>query len=203
MLQVCAIAPDTLELLKKLQAMPALADTRLVGGTALALHFGHRLSVDLDCFGNFDPEIITEILASENFNDFTIIADNRIIKHYVINRIKVDLVKYDRYPWLENIVLDGQVRLASLKDIAAMKIAAITNRGSRKDFVDLYFLLGKFPLKEIIDLYQTKYFDTDIWFAIRSLSYFEDAEQEEMPKMLIPATWDEIKTRILAEVRNL
>jgi len=203
MLQICAVAPDTLELLKKLQAIPELADTRLVGGTALAFHLGHRLSIDLDLFGSFDSEIITGLLQLGSFDSFQVVSDSKVLKHYFINQIKVDIVKYDRYKWLDECVIENQIRIAGLKDIAAMKIAAIINRGSRKDFVDLYFLLKIFDIKEIIGLYQTKYCDSDIFVALRSLSYFNDAEKEAMPKMLIPTTWDEVKTKLASAIREM
>jgi hypothetical protein len=104
MLQTRTVEPNTLELLKKLQSFPELADTRLVGGTALALHIGHRQSIDLDLFGKIDNEFITEALASKTFNDFRLLSENSYVKHYLINQVKVDIVRYDRYQWLENMV---------------------------------------------------------------------------------------------------
>ena len=202
MLQISTVAPDTLELLKHLQSIPELENTRLVGGTALAFHLGHRLSIDLDLFGKFDHEIITETLQSEVFDDFYVLSENKNIKQYLINQVKVDIVKYDRYQWLEDVIIDGQIRIAGLKDIAAMKIAAITNRGRKKDFIDIFFLLNIFSIKEIIDFYQTKYFDANIFLSITSLAYFDDAEKDDMPKMLIPTTWEDVKRKIIAEVKQ-
>ena len=202
MLQISTVAPNTLELLKRLQSIPELAGTRLVGGTALALHLGHRLSIDLDLFGKFDSEIITETLRSEAFDDFYVFSENKVIKHYLINQIKVDIVKYDRYQWLEDVVIDKQIKIAGLKDIAAMKIAAITNRGSKKDFIDMFFLLKIFAINEIIEFYQTKYFDANVFLAITSLAYFDDAEKEDMPQMLIPTAWEDVKNKIIEEVKQ-
>ena len=203
MLQIRTITPDTLELLKRLQSIPELTDTRLVGGTALAFHLGHRLSIDLDLFGKFDHETITETLKSEAFDDFYVLSESKVIKRYLINQVKVDIVKYDRYQWLEEAVIDNQIRIAGLKDIAAMKIAAITNRGTKKDFVDLFFLLQTFNIKEIIEFYQVKYFDANLFTVMLSLVYFDDAEKEDMPKMLIPTAWKDVKTRITAEIKTL
>ena len=203
MLQICTIAPDTLELLKKLQSISELADTRLVGGTALAFHLGHRLSIDLDFFGHFDTETITDTLRSEAFDSFSILVDGKAIKHYLINQVKVDIVEYHRYKWLEDVIIDDQIRIAGLKDIAAMKIAAITNRGSRKDFIDLFFLLKIFSIKKIIEFYQMKYDDADVFFAILSLTYFADADNQIMPKMLIPTSWEDVKKSIITEVKKL
>jgi len=203
MLQIRTITPDTLELLIRLQSIPELADTRLVGGTALAFHLGHRLSIDLDLFGSFDQEIITKTLQSEGFNTFNILSESKVIKQYLINMVKIDIVKYDRYSWLQDAVIDNQIRLAGLKDIAAMKVAAITNRGSKKDFIDLFFLLKSFSLQTIIEFYLTKYFDANPFPAIRSLAYFDDAEKDEMPKMLISTKWEDVKEKIASEVKKI
>ena len=203
MLQISTVTANTLELLKQLQSMPDLVETRLVGGTALALHLGHRLSIDLDLFGKFDPEIITEKLKSEPFKSFSVLYDTEFIKHYIINQIKVDIVKYDRYQWLENSINEDQITIAGLKDIAAMKIAAITNRGTKKDFIDMFFLLKIFSIKEIVEFYQMKYKDANLFPAIISLAYFDDAEKDDMPKMLIPTDWEEVKNRIKTEVKQI
>jgi len=186
-----------------LQSIPELAETRLVGGTALALHLGHRLSIDLDLFGKFDQEKITEILKSESFDSFIVHSETEVIKHYIINQIKVDIVKYDRYQWLEKSVNEDQITIAGLKDIAAMKIAAITNRGTKKDFIDMFFLLKIFSIKEIVEFYQMKYPDANVFMAIISLAYFDDAEKDDMPKMLISTQWEDVKKRIIAEIKQI
>jgi len=183
--------------------MPELADTRLVGGTALALHLGHRLSIDLDLFGKINSDILTETLRAEKFETFDVVFENKVIKHYMINQIKVDVVKYDYYPWLEDVIVENEIKLAGMKDIAAMKLGAITNRGSRKDFIDLFFLLKTFSLKEIFDFYATKFPDSTPFLTFRSLVYFDDADKEDMPHMLIPTTWEEVKKCITAEVKKM
>ena len=203
MLQISTVASDTLELLKRLQSMPELAKTRLVGGTALAFHLGHRLSIDLDIFGTFDPETITETLQSEEFDDFFIFSESKVIKRYQINKVRVDIVKYDRYQWLEDAVIENNIRIAGLKDIAAMKVAAITNRGTKKDFIDMFFLLQIFDIQRILEFYQKKYSDTNLYTAILSLGYFVDAEKDGMPKMLIPTSWNDVKKRIAAAVKEI
>lgn len=92
--------------------------------------------------------------------------------------------------------------MASILDIAAMKIAAIEQRGSKKDFIDLYFLLQQFSLSEILQFYQQKITDGNEWIALRSLAYFEDAEREPMPTMFSDASWLLIKNHIANEVRK-
>ncbi|MCL2417520.1 MAG: nucleotidyl transferase AbiEii/AbiGii toxin family protein [Bacteroidales bacterium] len=183
--------------------MPELADTRLVGGTALALLLGHRLSIDIDLFGKINSDILTETLRAERFETFDVTFENKVIKHYMINQVKVDVVKYDYYPWLESMIVEDGIRLAGMKDIAAMKLGAITNRGSRKDFVDLFFLLKTFSMKEIFGFYAEKFPDSTPFITFRSLVYFDDADKENMPDMLIPTTWEEVKKRIADEVKKL
>ena len=98
--------------------------------------------------------------------------------------------------------MDG-VRLAGVKDIAAMKVNAITNRGTRKDFVDMARLLDDYLIEDIFAWYREKYPEANPALAMRSLSYFVDAETMPMPKMLIPFDWEAAKDRIRAAVRKL
>ena len=203
MLQTRTVQPSTLELLINLQRLEFLKSTRLVGGTALALMLGHRLSIDLDFFGQVegDTNSIGEDLQAEGFN-VTWAANTKNIHVYMVNGVKTDIVNY-RYSWIDDMVEEGGIRLAGLRDIAAMKVAAITNRGSRKDFVDMYFLLNHFSMTEIMDLYLKKYPDGSAFLAYKSLLYFVYAEAQVMPKMLIPTTWNTIKKRIIAEVKQM
>ena len=113
---------------------------------------------------------------------------------------------YYKYPLLEQTVLFGGIQLASLADIAAMKIHAIEDRGTRRDFVDVYFLSKKYSLEEMLTFYQKKYavLEDHLYSILRSLDYFEDAEQEQqMPKMLVPVNWEEIKEYFSKETRRL
>ena len=100
------------------------------------------------------------------------------------------------YPWLEEYILEDGLRLADKKDIAAMKMAAITGRGTKKDFVDLYFLLKEFKLEEILGFYNQKYFDGSEYLVLKSLSYFDDAEKDMDLHMLKPISWEKIKSYI-------
>ena len=100
------------------------------------------------------------------------------------------------------VEVDG-VRLAGVRDIAAMKVNAITNRGTRKDFVDMARLLDDYPLEDIFAWYREMYPAANPALAMRRLSYFADAETMPMPKMLIPFDWEKAKDRIRAAVRRL
>jgi len=203
MLQISTVQPSTLELLIALQSTALLKSTRLVGGTALALQLGHRLSIDLDFFGQVEGNTasIADNLLSEGFS-VQWESNSKNIHIFKINGVKTDIVNY-KYSWIDNLIEDGGIRLAGMKDIAAMKVAAITNRGSKKDFIDFHFLLDYFSMKEIMDLYLAKYPDGSSFLAYKSLTYFVDANKEIMPKMLIPTNWEEVKKRISTEVKQL
>lgn len=197
MLSYKTVEPHTLELLKKLTKEPFFAETRLVGGTALALQYGHRMSIDLDFFGNIEDDniAIREIL--NNIGTISVFKETTNIKIYSINGIKVDFVNYSRYAWIDSAIEEDGLRLASPKDIAAMKINAIEGRGTKKDFIDMYFLLQHYTLEEILAFYANKYPENSLFRALMSLSYFEDAEEQLMPKMFSKIEWREMKQFIL------
>jgi len=197
MLRTNTLEESTLDLLKRLQKIPLLSELRLVGGTALALQLGHRRSVDLDFFGPIDAEglQIADEMYAAGLEDIVVIRDTRTIKIFIVNTIKVDIVSY-RYKWLASSIEIDDVKLADIKDIAAMKLAAITNRGTKKDFIDIFFLLQQFTIKQMVKLYEQKFTDGSIFNVIRSLTYFEDAEKDTMPEMYIPADWTEVKQTV-------
>ena len=140
MLHYETIAPATLELLKRLMAEPQLADTRLVGGTALALQLGHRSSIDLDLFGHFSCDDIQLRKVLSSLGELQVINTSENVKLFTIDTVKVDVVNYDS-PWIDEMIYEDGLRLASVPEIAAMKVRAIVGRGTRKDFVDMYYLL--------------------------------------------------------------
>ena len=203
MLSFRTIEPHTLELLKHLMGVPYLKECRLVGGTALALQYGHRSSVDLDVFGDVpdDDQALLDIL--ENFGKIQGQKTTKYIKSFVVDNIKVDFVNYSRYPWIDEVVAKDGLRLASPKDIAAMKTYAIQNRGSKKDFIDLYFLLQHFTLEEILGFYSQKYPNYSMFRTRMALTYFEDAEGQECPKMWVDVDWETVKESIGQTVRKV
>ena len=201
MLSYQTVDAHTLELLRRLMAEPIFASLRLVGGTALALQYGHRNSIDLDFFGQLDDDAEEVKAILRKHGKLSVIKESRNIKIYLLNNIKVDFVNYN-YSWIDAPILEDELRLASPKDIAAMKINAIEGRGTKKDFIDIYFLLQHYTLHEILTFYQQKYPENSIFRALMSLSYFEDAEAQIMPIMYVPISWDEIKTTIQSQVNQ-
>ena len=201
MLHYETITPETHSLLEKLSDLSVLKDARLVGGTALALQLGHRTSTDLAFFGriNADSEELRDILREIGSVEVASVSKN--INIFWLNGIKVDMVNYP-YPWLDLPIEENRVRLASLNDIAAMKIAAIVNRGTKKDFIDLYTLLQSFSLDNILDMYSRKYSDGSLFIVMKSLIYFDDAETDPMPNVLNDATWEDVKDCLRTVVRD-
>ena len=200
MLSIQTVQPDTLELLKAISAQQEIKQLRLVGGTALALQYGHRQSVDLDFFGKL-PEDKDELIdVVRRVGEVTVLNRSKIILQMVVNQVKVDFVDYSRYPWIDEPVQGNGFVLASDKDIAAMKINAIMGRGTRKDFIDLYVLLQHYSLPQIMNFYRQKYPEFSEYRALLSMTYFDDAEMQDMPLMFIDTPWESMRTSIIQAV---
>jgi predicted nucleotidyltransferase component of viral defense system len=192
-----------LSLLERLSSIEELNKFTLAGGTALALQIGHRISYDLDFFlqGDLSNEMILH--AIENTGKLEIISQSPRILVLLMNNIKVDFIRHP-YSSIESPVLEQNLRLSGLKDIAAMKLHAIAGRGRRRDFVDLYFLLKRFSLKEIIAFYSRRFFDGNELMVVRSLSFFDDAESDpDVVYVSETVSWDEIKHSIHKAITSL
>jgi len=199
------LLPDTLRAIQLISGFPEIKKAYLAGGTALALHIGHRISVDLDFF---TQEEFNETETSTKLATLPEFVQDGTVKWTVWGKIgetKFSMFYY-KYPLLEDTLSFEGIRLASLSDIAAMKIHAIEDRGTRRDFVDVYFLSKKYTLEEMLDFYQKKYavLEDHLYSILRSLDYFEDAEAEsQMPRMKINVAWEEIKEYFRKETRRL
>ncbi len=170
-----------------LELLSRIAEVRtfyLAGGTALALYLGHRRSKDFDFFRSkeFNPQDLLSMLRET--------AEPEVL--YPLLR------PLHESPW--------GLLLADPEDIAAMKVAALAGRGSRKDFVDLYFHARQIaPLEQTFERFREKYrgVTVDPYHLLRSLTFFDDAEAEAMPDLLAGVTWDEIKAFFRAEAARL
>ena len=201
MLHYQAVDSSTLEILKRLFQLQVFNELRLVGGTSLALQLGHRKSVDIDMFGRLEADDFAVSDALRSFTRVTIIQKSENISIYSIDGIKVDIVNYS-YPWLSDVKNDDGIRLAQMDDIAAMKLSAITGRGTKKDFVDISILLQYFNLKQMLEFYSQKYSDGSEFLVLKSLSYFEDAEKDPNPVMLQKFDWQSIKEQIIVALKG-
>ena len=202
MLQSQTVVPELMELLKKIMSEKLFSDFNLVGGTALALQMGHRNSIDIDLFGNseINSEFFIEKLSE--FGEVKVAKSTKNILITKINEVKVDFVNY-KYPLLSECLFIENIRMLSVKDIAGMKLNAIAGRGSKKDFIDLYFLLNEFSLEDILSFYEKKYKDGSVFMVQKSLTYFEDADAQQQPKMFKDFNWETCKQKIIEEVLKL
>jgi hypothetical protein len=179
----------------------------LAGGTALAIHCGHRRSLDLDWFTAarlLDPLRLAQDLRDENV-PFITGRTERGTLHGTVSGVRVSLLEY-RYPLLQPLIFWPQFGacIASLEDLACMKLAALAQRGSKKDFVDIYALsLQHQPLQKLLRLYRRKYAIADVAHVLYGLAYFHDADKERMPKMLWNTDWRTIKQAIQGWVREM
>jgi len=188
---IAAPAEDTL---RALHDLPFPEGAYLAGGTGLALRFGHRRSVDLDFFVSeaFDEDQLLQRLQS--MAGVVVVTRAPQTLHLTIQNTKVSFLGY-AYPLLFPLLPFLDVPVADPRDIACMKITAIASRGTKRDFVDLYFACAHFGLGELLKLFARKYAETayNKLHILKSLTYFADAEKDPMPHMLAPLEWTEVK----------
>jgi predicted nucleotidyltransferase component of viral defense system len=196
MLQYKVVDESTLDLLIKINDCSLFEQYRLVGGTALALIHGHRKSIDLDFFGPKKIDTFEMLQFFKSIGDIQEVRSSSKIDSLFLNNVKIDVVNYP-YPWIDSVLKNEKIRIASSKEIAAMKIAAITNRGSKKDFYDLNKLLEIFSLQQILDFYTKKFTNSSVFFALKSIVYFDDAEEQEDPIMFDLTSWNDVKVNII------
>jgi hypothetical protein len=179
----------------------------LAGGTAIALQLGHRRSVDFDWFLNGhmpDPLLLAREIQEAGVPFVTGQIDRGTL-YGTVYGVRISFLEY-RYDLLDPFMAwpDFGCRLAGLRDLACMKISAVAQRGSKKDFVDLHALMREgFSLGDMLSWYQEKYGISDVGHVLYSLAYFDDAEAERMPRMIWTADWKGIKRTIQDAVLNL
>src|SRR5271157_3904552 len=180
--------------LRDLQQTSLLERFYLAGGTGLALHIGHRRSIDLDFFSRdaFDPEAI--LGKAESLEGLHVLSKDPETLHLTIGETKVSFLGY-RYPLLFPCEEISEVKVADPRDIACMKVSAIASRGTKRDFVDLYVSAGRFGLANILEWFDRKYAQThhNKLHVLKSLTFFDDAEKDPMAHMLAPLAWEEVK----------
>jgi len=178
----------------------------LAGGTALSLQLGHRRSVDLDFFSpTEDIPTIRHVLEEALAPFHAVLADSswgNLV--YLANNVRVGFYGYG-FPLVAPLMETEDARLASIEDIALMKMDALFSRATRKDFYDLYFICQKMPLQKILDLAPQKYanvrdFETQ---SVKRLVYFENAEADVDPVLLQPVSWQAVKEYFIQEAKGI
>ena len=176
----------------------------LAGGTACALHLGHRLSFDLDFFSSrsVEPRIIVAKL--KDLGKLEVLQNDEGTFNGSFNDVKLSFFIYP-YPLLFPLKDYQGIKIADIKDIACMKLDAISRRGTKRDFIDLYFICQDFDLSYLLALYEKKFakFNVPIWHVVKSLDYFNDAEENDLPEMLKPVNWQEVKNFFTGEANRL
>ncbi len=204
MLHTEAVDAKTLELIELLQSKEYLIGFHLCGGTALSLFYGHRKSLDIDLFTNFsfDASLVLGNIISDFQFQLSFSAPDTL-KGF-INNVKVDLLAHN-YKYIGDPVRLGRISVLSEKDICAMKLNAIAISGQRaKDFIDIWYLLRKFEVPEILGFYRTKYNQTNDAVILKSLLYFDDVDVADWPILISdPALkWTTVKRDIEKKVLN-
>lgn len=198
-----SISQETKLVLEKISQSDLAEKFYLAGGTALALQLGHRQSIDLDwfCETDFSNQEIKSRLSK--LGKFKITSESAGTVNGLLDNVRVSFLRY-QYKLLFPLVALGKVKLADERDIAAMKIDAVSSRGSKKDFIDIFFLLNKYSLAEIVGFFEKKYAEIDYnkLHILKSLIYFTDADDEPMPMMLRNINWEQVKKGIQEKVNK-
>ena len=198
------IAANVERTLADLERVPTVARFYLAGGTGLALHLGHRRSVDLDFFlgENFDVEAVLQHV--QQLKDFSLVSKSPGTIYAHIHGTKVSLIAYV-YPVLFPFERFLSLRIADPRDIGCMKVSAIASRGTKRDFVDLYVLSKQYGLNQLLAWFKTKFAQTNysMVHVLKSLTYFDEAEHDPMPDMLVPLSWEDVKQFFTSEAAQL
>ena len=188
------------EILKK---QKWINDYYLAGGTGLALVLGHRRSVDFDFFSKspFPNDVLSERLVK--IGNYVKLSEQKNTLHCIVNDINISFLEY-KHPLLENPIIEENIRIAGIKDIACMKLSAIISRGTKKDFIDISYILKNYGLEELLHFYSEKYNQHNYEYVLlKSLVYFADAEEDPMPRMSEKINWEAIKKSIIREVKKI
>jgi hypothetical protein len=190
--------------LRVLQGESILAPFYLAGGTGLALHLGHRRSVDLDFFTGEFAEPAELVQRLQRLEGFSLVSQAAQTLHVHLQGTKVSFLGY-AYPVLFPLGTFEGVKIADPRDIACMKISAVAGRGTKRDFVDLYTACRRYGLSQLLPLFKQKYAQANYstLHVLKSLCYFEEAEKEPLPDMAIPLSWEEVKQFFTHEVLRL
>ena len=187
-----------------IQKISVISQFYLAGGTGLALQLGHRLSQDLDFFSAdiFNVDALTVELAVLGKFQLEMKAKQTVAG--IFNQTKLSFLGYP-YPMLEAGATIGGIKVASIPDIACMKIDAISTRGAKRDFIDLFFIAQNLPLGQLFKQFEKKYASLhyNLMHVKKSLVYFDDAESDLMPEMLRPAEWSKVKFFFQEEIKKL
>ncbi len=207
MLHTDVLAWNTKKLLDSVKSKSWIKSFYLAGGTALALHYGHRVSVDLDWFT--EKSFLTKSLIKKlsAHGEFKLLNEAEDTVTGLLDDVKVSFITYP-YPMLKKttMYLPG-IQIASPLDIAVMKIGAIAGRNTRKNFIDLYLFLHReqMSLTTLLPYVKKKHpgVEVDLYHVFKALKYFADADKEPQPDMREVVDWNAVKKFFTLEVKKL
>lgn len=194
------ISPHSIKIIKRIY--PFVKDFYLAGGTALALQFGHRKSFDFDFFTQkkFNVNFLIN-----HFKPSKIEHASKYTLNCEINNIRFSFLFYE-YPLTQKIIMWNEIKIAHWKDIVAEKIKTVSQRGAKKDFYDLYFAFSqKISVQEAFEIFNKRFKDSGInkYHVLKSLVYFEDAEKEPDPVVLVKnISWQKVKSFFISNIKN-
>ena len=194
-----ALNARTVLLMKTISEIPSIIEKfYLAGGTALSLHLGHRRSEDLDLFAENRFALQPYIDTISSLNGQILMPEEGSI-HCIVNDVKLSLLFYP-YPLINPLVEFSGIKVASLDDIACMKIVAVSQRAEKKDFFDVYEIAKIYARSDIRELLHKKYKpqERNCYHMLRSIFYFNDAEENPDPISLNGTTWDDVKDYLLS-----
>ena len=197
-----AVIKGGIELLKDIFSMKETEKFSLVGGTNLALRFGHRISEDLDLFSveKFNEKEL-EIAIKEKFSDVKTMEGEEQRMLYYINGIKTEFIRF-KYPLMNKIEKWEGIKMDSLKDTIAGKLLAIVNRSTKKDYYDIHEFLKSKSMEELLGCYQKRYQQENTVPLVKALTYFWNAERQDNPISLNNTTWENVKSNLRQSVNN-
>lgn len=203
-MNLSCLSEKTLTVFNKLKSNKNISLFYLAGGTGLALQLNHRESEDLDFFikETFSQEMVLGWLSPLGKIESTQISSGTLNTY--LDGVKLQFLHYP-YICLKPLLEIENIRIASVEDIACMKLIALSDRGSKKDFIDLYEIMKIITLKDLLFLVQKKFVGIDYneTHLLKSLVYFKEAEKEPSPRLIKEISWEKIKTFMIEKVRKI
>ena len=198
------LTQNTKRVLESLDRAGLVKDFYLAGGSALALYYGHRFSVDLDWFAeafSYTPAFRAKL---SKLGKLTIDSEGEKTFNGALDGVKLSFFEYP-YPLISSKThYKGSIYLAGRPDIAVMKLEAVARRGTYKDFIDLYFLLQEYNLGQLLSFLKEKFagIEYNETHLLKSITYFKDAKKSEFPEMIKKNSWEDIKKFLLSAVEQ-
>jgi len=200
-MQEKVLTKNTKSVLNALDASGIAKNFYLAGGTALALYFGHRFSIDLDWFAEKFDHTLSFRRQLEKLGKLGVDSESEKTFNGTLDRVKISFFEYP-YPLIvPKKRYKGNVYLAGIPDIAAMKMEAIGSRGSHKDFIDIYFLLQHYSLEELLGFVHKKFANIEYneTHLLKALTYFESTRSSVMPQLIKQVSWQKVTNTIKRE----